>query len=72
MTEREQKQLERSLQLDRRAWAIREREKNKLDSAKKRVAEEKAKKEAAQARARVAREARFGKKPAGAKATPKK
>jgi hypothetical protein len=45
LTEREQKQLERSLQLDRRAWAIREREKNKLDSAKKRVAEEKAKKD---------------------------
>ena len=45
LTEREQKQLERSVQLDRRAWAIREREKNKLDSAKKRVAEEKAKKD---------------------------
>jgi len=35
-------QLERAVQLDRRAWAIREREKNKLDSAKKRVAQEKA------------------------------
>jgi hypothetical protein len=45
LTEREQKQLERGLQLDRRAWALREREKNKLDSAKKRVAEEKAKKD---------------------------
>jgi hypothetical protein len=45
LTEREQKQLERSVQLDRRAWAIREREKNKLDSAKKRVAEDKAKKD---------------------------
>ena len=45
LTEREQKQLERSVQLDRRAWAVREREKNKLDSAKKRVAEEKAKKD---------------------------
>jgi hypothetical protein len=45
LTEREQKQLERSVQLDRRAWAIREREKNRLDSAKKRVAEEKARKD---------------------------
>jgi hypothetical protein len=45
LTEREQKQLERSVQLDHRAWAIREREKNRLDSAKKRVAEEKAKKD---------------------------
>jgi hypothetical protein len=45
LTEREQKQLERAVQLDRRAWAIREREKNKLDSAKKRVAQEKAQKD---------------------------
>jgi len=45
LTEREQKQLERGLQLDRRAWALREREKNKLDSAKKRVAQEKAQKD---------------------------
>ena len=42
LTEREQKQLERGLQLDRRAWALREREKNKLDLAKKRLAQEKA------------------------------
>jgi hypothetical protein len=45
LTEREQKQLERSVQLDRRAWAIREREKNRLDLAKQRVAQEKAQKE---------------------------
>jgi hypothetical protein len=45
LSEREQKQLERAVQLDRRAWAIREREKNKLDSAKKRVAQEKAQKD---------------------------
>lgn len=45
LTEREQKQLERSVQLDRRAWGIREREKNKLDLAKKRAAQEKAQKD---------------------------
>lgn len=45
LTEREQKQLERSIQLDRRAWGIREREKNKADIAKKRVAQEKAQKD---------------------------
>lgn len=45
LTEREQKQLERSVQLDRRAWGIREREKNKADLAKKRVAQEKAQKD---------------------------
>jgi hypothetical protein len=45
LTEREQKQLERSVQLDRRAWAIRERENNRLDLAKQRVAQEKAQKE---------------------------
>lgn len=45
LTEREQKQLERAVQLDRRAWGIREREKNKLDLAKKRAAQEKAQKE---------------------------
>ena len=45
LTEREKKQLERAVQLDRRAWGIREREKNKLDLAKKRVAQEKAQKD---------------------------
>ncbi|GAB7329444.1 hypothetical protein MBLNU13_g01227t1 [Cladosporium sp. NU13] len=45
LTEREKKQLERSIQLDRRAWGLREREKNKLDLAKKRAAQEKAQKE---------------------------
>lgn len=45
LTEREKKQLERSIQLDRRAWGLREREKNKLDLAKKRAAREKAQKE---------------------------
>lgn len=45
LTEREQKQLERSVQLDRRAWGIREREKNKLDLAKKRAVQEKAQKD---------------------------
>lgn len=46
LTEREQKQLERSLQLDRRAWALREREKTtRLDTAKKRAAQEKAQRE---------------------------
>lgn len=45
LTEREKKQLERSIQLDRRAWGLREREKNKLDLAKKRAAQEKAQKD---------------------------
>jgi hypothetical protein len=45
LTEREQKQLERSVQLDRRAWGIREREKNRVDLAKKRVAQDKAHKD---------------------------
>lgn len=45
LTEREQKQLERSIQLDRRAWGIRERERNRLDLTKKRAAEEKAQKD---------------------------
>lgn len=45
LSEREQKQLERAVQLDRRAWGIREREKNKLDLAKKRAAQEKAQKD---------------------------
>ena len=45
LTERQKKQLERSIQLDRRAWGLREREKNKLDLAKKRAAQEKAQKE---------------------------
>ena len=45
LTEREKKQLERSIQLDRRAWGLREREKNKLDLAKRRAAQEKAQKE---------------------------
>ena len=45
LTEREKKQLERSIQLDRRASGLREREKNKLDLAKKRAAQEKAQKE---------------------------
>jgi hypothetical protein len=45
LTEREQKQLERSVQLDRRAWSIREREKSRLDLAKQRVAQEKAQKD---------------------------
>jgi hypothetical protein len=45
LTEREKKQLERSVQLDRRAWGLREREKNRLDLAKKRVAQEKAQKD---------------------------
>jgi hypothetical protein len=45
LTEREKKQLERAVQLERRAWGLREREKNKLDLAKKRVAQEKAQKD---------------------------
>jgi hypothetical protein len=45
LTEREKKQLERSVQLDRRAWSLREREKNRLDLAKQRVAQEKAQKD---------------------------
>lgn len=45
LTEREQKQLDRSVQLDRRAWALREREKNRLDLTKKRAAQEKAQKD---------------------------
>ncbi|KAM0706577.1 hypothetical protein Q7P35_005904 [Cladosporium inversicolor] len=45
LTEREKKQLERSIQLDRRAWGLREREKNKLDLVKKRAAQEKAQKD---------------------------
>jgi hypothetical protein len=45
LTEREKKQLERSVQLDRRAWGLREREKNKLDLAKKRAAQEKVQKD---------------------------
>jgi hypothetical protein len=45
LTEREKKQLERAIQLDRRAWGLREREKNKLDLAKKRAAQEKAQKD---------------------------
>lgn len=45
LTDREKKQLERAIQLDRRAWSLREREKNKLDLAKKRAAQEKAQKD---------------------------
>jgi len=45
LTEREKKQLERSVQLERRAWALREREKNRLDLDKKRIAQEKAQKD---------------------------
>jgi hypothetical protein len=45
LTEREKKQLERAIQLDRRAWGLREREKNKFDLAKKRAAQEKAQKD---------------------------
>ncbi|TKA75082.1 hypothetical protein B0A55_05590 [Friedmanniomyces simplex] len=35
----EQKQLERSIQLDRRAWGVKEREKRKADAARKRAVE---------------------------------
>lgn len=60
ITEREQKQLERSLQLDRRAWALREREKNRADAAKKRLAQEKAQKDEERRLGTQVRRDRFG------------
>lgn len=60
ITEREQKQLERSLQLDRRAWALREREKNRAETAKKRLAQEKAQKDEERRLGTQVRRDRFG------------
>jgi hypothetical protein len=40
LSEREQKQLERAVQLDRRAWAIREREKRHVEAMKKKQEKE--------------------------------
>ena len=41
LTEREQRQLERSVELDRRAWRARENEKKKAEATKKRAEKEK-------------------------------
>lgn len=60
ITEREAKQLERALQLDRRAWALREREKTRADLTKKRLAQEKAQKDEERRLGTQRRRDRFG------------
>lgn len=60
ITEREAKQLERALQLDRRAWALREREKTRADVTKKRLAQEKAQKDEERRLGTQRRRDRFG------------
>ena len=45
LTEREKKQLERSLELDRRAWRVKEGEKKKAEAARKRAEKEREERE---------------------------
>jgi hypothetical protein len=60
LSEREKKQLERSIELDRRAWRLREIEKKKAEAAKKRGEKERREREE-QARARIGTQRRCDK-----------